>query len=195
MSEHLQKMAGAGFSQFQVHQRLNRGASKEFLKSFLGAAFVGTIDELRHIRPGPFAELWILRVKVSLRKLAAQSGRHSWLGGAFLPRRGFLCPGSRAPLCWYSGRRKCLEPDWIGGKGGICPAWSGFSGLCRKLPDFPRPPLQGSGGVLPFLCLPSDELWFPPPKRDTFRDTCPKNGLFGATPKTRTLYLSGFAGD
>ena len=52
--------------------------------------------------------------------------------------------------------------------------------------NYPKPglPLQGSGRVLTSLCLPSDELWFSPPKRDTFRDTCPKNSLFVTAPET-----------
>ena len=95
MSEHLQKMAGAGFGQFQVHQMFNRGAPKEFLESFLGASFVAAIDELRHIRPGPFAELWILRVKVSFREFAAQCRSCCASARFFVPKL------SRAPVLLF----------------------------------------------------------------------------------------------
>jgi hypothetical protein len=38
-------------------------------------------------------------------------------GGVFERRRDFSCPGSPGPRSRYSGRRKCLVPDWIGGSG------------------------------------------------------------------------------
>ncbi len=66
---------------------------------------------------------------------------------------------------------------------------AGPFGFCRNSTDSPEPPLQGRGGVLPSLCLPSNELWFSLPKRITFRTTCFKIALFGVTPKIHPVFI------
>ena len=195
MSEHLQKMAGAGFNQFQVHQRFNRGAPKKFLESFLRVPFVSTIYEPRHISPSPFAELWILRVKVSLREFAAQCRLRV---GVILGLEELLCLGTvfRAqtlpcPSLTILGVESALRPI-----GSTVKAVFVLHGLCSPgnaeiYPNLPDHRYRAVTEEWPlFACLLTN-CGFSLEKGTLSGIPAPKTAFLAPCQKHESLYLSG----
>jgi len=149
-------------------------------KPYFSAAFVGGVNQPRHVRPSPRGKLRVLGLQINFRQLPAEGG----LGAGFiLGLEKFFGLGTVFRAKTYAGTGYAVF-SVEGATGAI---WSliepefrlhvlSLSGLLRNLGERLANPLMSSRMVATAFCPLFEKFCCSRRGRDTFGDTCPKKG-------------------